>query len=101
MWATWAQFVYPKIAERRARAHAETPPPPVSATPPAPTVDLVGVVFRDQAARLDDLLDELTSAHRQARRDAGVIARVTAERDEARRLVCPDPDQHHRQELTP
>lgn len=95
MWATWAQFIYPKIAERRAKAALEQPPPPVSETPPAPSVDLVGFAFRNQAQRVDDLLDELSAAHRQARKDAGAIARLAAERDEARRLVCPDPEQHH------
>jgi hypothetical protein len=95
-WASWAQWIYPKLAERKARAAGATttPPPAIAATPPAPPVDIVGEFFRDQSQRLDDVTDELALANRQRIKDAVAIARLVAERDTLRREACPDPACH-------
>lgn len=86
MWATWAQFIYPKLLERRART-AGTATPTAPAPAAAPT-DYVGIMFRDQAQRLDDVLDELAAAHRKHARDAATMARLGAELAECRRQTC-------------
>lgn len=87
MWATWAQFVYPRLAERKAKRQAGAEPAPV-APPPAPSVDPLALMIRDQQQRVDDLIDELAGAHRKHARDAGTIARLTAQLAEARRHVA-------------
>lgn len=82
VYATWAQFVYPKLAERRAKAGRPAADAPVAQQA---TVDPVVLLIRELQQLVDDLRDELGVANRQAVRDAGRIARLTAELAEARR----------------
>ena len=88
VYATWAQFVYPKLAERKAKRQAASAP---AAEPPpqAPTVDPVVLMIREQQELVDDLRAELAAAHRRELRQAGTIARLTAELAACRSSVTP------------
>jgi len=91
LYATWAQFVYPKIVERRARRQAvlegdPVPPQPFEERDP-PAVDPVIHAMGEQSEVIAWLRKDLGAANRKIAQQSGTIARLEAELRECRRRL--------------
>jgi len=97
-WATWAQFVYPKLVDRRRQRRS--PDAPESEPRPGPPLErasepvlLLITGLQHQLDEKDDVIDrkdaELAELNGYRRKDAATIARLTAELNDCRRTRTP------------